>query len=330
MKVDYTIFYKKKIYSIDEFARYKEWNLFISAYNDSERVNKIFNNVHSKEKHWLILPDYCYGPSEYPTDGEVFPNIESENRNESECESDFIRDFFVKLNNNQNFSENNLCIDITGFMRTHLIFLIRYLMNLGIKKFDAIYTDPISYSKKENTTFTIDNVYQVRQIAGCEGIHSPNTSNDILIIGSGYDHKLIASVSESKAKAKKIQVFGFPSLQPDMYQENILRAYKAEEAIGANGFMDPSRSYFAPANDPFITANVIQQIVKRENDLADITNLYLSPLSTKAQTLGFVLYFLWECLDKPVSIIFPYCHQYTRESSKGVSKIWIYSVELPL
>lgn len=321
MDVDYTIFYKTKFNNLKSFAEAYRWNLFISAYNDSERVKQVFKKVNCDNKHWLILPDYCYASEEYPTNGEIFayPLKQEENA----FISSYINEIDIDL------SKIELCIDITGFMRPHLIFLIRVLREKNVKKFDVIYTDPDTYTKKEKTTFTKDNVDLVRQIAGCEGSHSPDTSNDLLIIGSGYDDKLIASVAESKAKAKKIQVFGFPSLQPDMYQENILRAYKAEEAIGGRSFLDQTSCYFAPANDPFVTASVIQDLVNGENNRSKITNLYLSPLSTKAQTLGFVLYYLWECINKSVSIIFPFCHEYTRETSKGISKIWQYTVELP-
>ncbi len=148
-----------------------------------------------------------------------------------------------------------------------------------------------------------------------------------MIIGSGYDHKLINSVSEDKEHAKKIQLFGFPSLQPDMYQENILRSYKAEESIGGKQFLDVNSSYFAPANDPFLTAQTLRECIDKENKYKSITNLYLSPLSTKAQTLGFALYYIKERINQPCSVIFPFCTQYTRETSVGISKVWKYTIE---
>lgn len=321
MDIDYTIFYKKKFVNVDEFVKNKSWNLFISAYNDSERVRKLFSRIKCDDKHWLILPDYGYASNEFPKAGKVYAYPKASE------EHDFILSYVNDIQ--LDLSQIDFCIDVTGFMRPHLIFLIRFLKELNVKKFDVIYTDPDTYAKKEKTTFTKDNVYHVRQIAGCEGAHSTDSSNDVLIIGSGYDDKLIARVAESKAKAKKIQVFGFPSLQPDMYQENLLRAYKAEEALGGQIFLDQTSCYHAPANDPFVTASVIHDLVNRENERTKITNLYLSPLSTKAQTLGFVLYYLWECLDKSASIIFPFCTQYTRETTKGISRVWLYTVELP-
>jgi hypothetical protein len=316
MAIDYTLFYREQYKNISEFSRSNSWNLFISAYNNSDRVRHIFDSVNSDNKHWLILPEYGYRTDEYPN-GDVFafPELLTE--------SDFILQYINS--SHVDLSNISFCIDITGFMRSHLIFLIKFLKDIGIKKFDAIYTDPMMYGEKEKTSFTIDAVEEVRQIIGCEGIANPDMSNDILIIGSGYDNKLISNVAERKDKARKIQLFGFPSLKADMYQENLLRANKAEDSLGGARTL----SLFAPANDPFVTASVLSDFVNSENRIKQISNLYLSPLSTKAQTLGFVLYYVWECIEKNASIIFPFTNTYNRETTIGVSKIWKYTLELP-
>jgi hypothetical protein len=146
-------------------------------------------------------------------------------------------------------------------------------------------------------------------------------------LGAGYDHELIARVAESKEHARKLQIFGLPSLRADMYQENILRAHRASEAIGGGEELSPI-NYFAPANDPFVTADVLGEIVRAANAKRTITNLYLSPLATKPQVLGFCLYYLAEWRSKPGSMLFPFCRRYSRETTKGLSRIWKYSVEL--
>ena len=69
--------------------------------------------------------------------------------------------------------------------------------------------------------------------------------------------------------------------------------------------------------------------IVEKNPRKDITNLYLCPLATKAQALGFTIYYLTECKEKEVSMIYPICHSHSRETSKGVSRIWKYVVELP-
>lgn len=315
--MDFTILYKKKYTSIDTFCSESKYDLFISAFNSSERVQSVFEKV-TCEKHWIILSDYGYEKHEFPVNGKCF-----EFKN-ALSESEVIKSYFEKIDN---LKDKRICIDITGFMRPHLIFMVVYLNSIGIKKFDTIFSDPHIYKSKEKTIFSENAVDTVRQVNGCEGQHISDTSNDLLIIGSGYDHKLIASVAEDKDDCKKIQIFGLPSLQPDMYQENLMRAYKAQEEIGGIEFLD--NSFFAPANDPFVTANVLKEIIKKEAKRKTYTNIYLCPLSTKAQTLGFALFYVWECLDKPISVIFPFTTKYSRETTRGFSRIWRYSIELP-
>ena len=192
----------------------------------------------------------------------------------------------------------------------------------------ALYSEPIRYAAGAKTAFSDEAVTEVRQVVGYEGQHVTDTSRDVLIIGAGYDDKLIAEVAEHKDQARKIQLFGLPSLRADMYQENVLRAHRAESAVGTP-IHDESSNFFAPANDPFVTAAVLQEIVTGLQQRGRITNLYLSPLATKAQLLGFALYYLAECRNAPVSVLFPFCAAYDRETTKGLTRIWKYTIELP-
>jgi hypothetical protein len=213
-------------------------------------------------------------------------------------------------------------------MRPHLLVMLKYLTLNGVKRFDAIYSEPLRYAKKEKTRFSDEVVVEVRQVSGYEGNHSPDTSKDLLVIGAGYDHVLIAHAAEYKESARKIQLLGLPSLRADMYQENVLRAYRAAEQLGSNA-ADDSDTYFAPANDPFGTANALAEILARASKNQPLTNLYLCPVATKVQVLGFGLYYLTEWVGRNGSIIFPFCRTYARETSVGLSRVWWYQVELP-
>ncbi len=322
---DFAFFYKSKYNTADDLKQSKKYDLFLSAYNDSERVKTVFTEIDSILKHWIVFPQYLYEPSELPTivdSGEALFTFDPA-LNEGQIIRDYLKQSSIDFTNIK-----NICIDITGFIRPHLIFLIRYFSVIDVKSIDFIYTDPVKYIKKEQTDFSSEYT-DVRQIDGCQGIHNPDTNNDYLIIGAGYDNLRITDVSKSKANSKKVQLFGFPSLQPDMYQENILKAYISEEATsnGRESFIDPDSTIFAPANDPFVTANIIKQFVTKENKRKAMTNLYFCPLSTKAQTLGMALYFVTNCLEENVSIIFPICKQYSRETTEGIAKIWKYTVD---
>src|SRR5215217_511418 len=105
--VDYTIFYKKQYRPDQDWQSDNDWDLLISAYNTSERVQTVFEQANATEKHWLILPDYDYKEEEFPTTGRVFAPTTTH-------EADFIQEYFqqarIDLNNKK------LCVDITGFM----------------------------------------------------------------------------------------------------------------------------------------------------------------------------------------------------------------------
>jgi hypothetical protein len=311
-RMDFSIFYKEAIDGRRDGFFPAEWDLFISAFNRSQRVLVVYDRVKSSDKRWIVFPEYAFTSSEIPSSA-----FQSDKINESE----FIIDLFDEIN--VDISNLRVCIDITGFIRPHLIFLVKCLKIRGIRSFDVIYSEPVRYVRKAETKFSDEVVTQVRQVQGFEGIHVPDTRGDVLIIGSGYDHELIAQLAQDKYHAEKFQIIGFPSLRPEMFQENLLRASKVSELMRFNSCND-SNVFYAPASDPFVTAGTLVDIVKNK----PFTNLYLGPVSTKAQVLGFALFHLLYCQNLSASIIFPFCRRYEQETSEGVGKIWKYTIEI--
>jgi hypothetical protein len=317
---EYNIFYKTEL-PISSTWSDQKWNVFASAFNSSERVQLVFDRVNANQKYWLIHAEYHYQDNELPA-GPRFRLA----ADEAQSIIAFVET--IEKDAGRSIDQISICIDLTGFMRPHLLFLSLYLHRRGVPKFDVIYTEPDGYRAKEKTTFS-QGAIVVRQVAGFEGLNSADHEDDLLIVGSGYDHRLIKAVAEHKDKADKVQIFGLPSLRADMYQENVLNAYKAEDAIGVNKSTDPN-IYFAPANDPFVTASVLSEIVCRRRRIKPISNLYLSPLATKAQALGFALYFIGEGIDSSTNMLFPISSSYARETTYGLSRVWLYTIEYPL
>ncbi len=295
----------------DKFPNEICYDIFFSAFDDCDRTKFIYDNINSKNKKWIIYPNY---------------NISKEIENSfcyksyEEDDEDFI-DFIESLSIQEN---SNICIDITGFLRPHLIYFSLLLYKkYRVKKIDYIYTEPQYYIKAEDTTFSGAISESPRMIKGC-GSSSSNTNfeNDLLIINAGYDDKLISAVTKDKSKIfNKYLIVGFPSLQADMYQENILQISKSKDEIGAI-----KEKRVAPANDPFETANCLKEIINENNSS---TNIYLSPLSTKPQTLGMMLYFIWYQNSKPLNIIFPFSDKYIPKTAIGINYIWIYTCQFP-
>lgn len=308
---NFTHFYRETASNVEKLLEGKAWDHVISAYTSADRVLQLFDMINAQEKHWLVFNEYGYQNDEIPDGAHT-----SESWDEAEYIIQAIDSFGIS-------NQDSVCIDSTGFIRPYLAFLLLYLYKIGYKKIDVIYTEPKSYQKREKTDFCLSTDLTVRQIRGFEGNHSLNTSDDVLLVNSGYDSDLIVRIAENKNHAKKIQLFGFPSLRADMFQQNVLRAHKAHESIGIS-IVDENSTILAPANDPFATAHEIQLKVE---SLGTISNLYMSPLATKAQLIGMVLYHILGNAPCPTSIIFPFSRCYSQETSIGTARTWLYTLE---
>ena len=184
------------------------------------------------------------------------------------------------------------------------------LRDIGVRSFDVLYSDPVRYVDDENTRFTSGPVVKVEQVPGYEGVHRASAaSNDLLVVGAGYDYEQIASACEAKRSSKKYILTGLPSLQPHMYQESVLRINRASEWIGS---LPPAQWLYASANHPFTVAQVLHDLIEREEQEsyargALFENLYLCPVGPKPHALGFAIYYLRELEGKSASIIYPFC-----------------------
>jgi hypothetical protein len=291
----------------------KGWDLFISAYNDSKRVQEPFGQIRASNKVWWSLPEYKYSRSELPVVGEV---VELQATTEADAiEAGFETSGF-RAGTNQ-----SICVDITGFMRPHILYFLKFLKSKGVRQCDMIYSEPERYARRAETVFSMEDVASVRAIQGFEGEHITNMEEDVLIVGIGYDHSLISRVILEKESARLIQLHCFPSLSADMYHESILRLDRTSTGKGRAH----EHVLFSSANDPFVTASVLSEAYAGLKKMK-VTNLYLSPLATKPHTLGFGLFYLRELESTPASMIFPFSTAYSRETGSGIGRTWLYPI----
>ena len=95
-----------------------EWDVFLSAYNESDRVKNVFDQSNAGSKHWFISPEYGFSTEELPATGTVF---DVGQRDEGSAIVDFVTATLP------NPLALKICVDATGFMRHHLLILLRYL-----------------------------------------------------------------------------------------------------------------------------------------------------------------------------------------------------------
>lgn len=297
------------------------WDALLAAYSSAQRAVALWGQcAHIPVRLLAIHKEYDYQPCELPPAEMVFSD-ELDEAEFAECMLDRLERMTGKSINCM-----SLAVDVTAFMRPELICLVVGLKRRGAVKVDFFYSEPVRYRSKGWTTFS-SGVSEVRQVRGCEGLHDPMVPEELLVIGTGYDDVLMRLVALEKPRASKALVLGFPSLAPDMYQENVWRVSRTEEELGGDrSLLD---ELLAPASDPFETATIISEYISRIRDQKGHVNVYLSPLGTKPQVLGFALYFAMECLDAhtATSMLLPISTHYERITGDRVSRTWRYQVE---
>jgi len=111
-----------------------------------------------------------------------------------------------------------------------------------------------------------------------------------------------------------------------MYSENVVSVAELKDE---GGQADRFATIFAGANDPFDTAEALHTKISEMAILGE-RNIYLAPTGTKAQVAGFGLYYLAECEDSTASIILPLPVEYSRETSSGHARSWLYEIDCDL
>lgn len=309
---------KKKAFDPKDDLRHGPFSLFISAFNESARVAEVYKRVDADRKIWIALSEYGYCQDNFPEDGEVvFASAEHE--------EDYLQQVAEKVGK-ELLQREPVCIDITGMMRQQVVFLLKYFKFLGAEVINITYAEPNRYGRREHTIFSQEDVSTVRQVVGFEGTHDSSVNaNDCLVVGVGYDHTAIARTLISKERARIMFLHSLPSLSADMYQESML----CLNNIGERSKNVTDRdSLYASANDPFVVASVLSEKVGPLLRDGSIANLYLSPLATKPQALGFALFYIRELETLPASILLPISRSYARRTGEGVGLIWNYEIRL--
>lgn len=320
--LDYTLLPREVV---DSSFWKRQWDVAVLAYNSSPRVLELAKKIFATHVIWVVHREYQYDSSEikFPVHGNSIV------ADDTDDEASLMQKLLDQIDGIASADGGkSIVVDITGFMRAHLVVLVQLFAARGIRAVDFLYSDPVRYKRKSATSFGVARASSTRQVRGCEGEHEAASGNDLLIIGAGYDHDMMKEVAEQKRHAQTALVLGFPSLAADMYQESVLRITEAEEELRQGLAGDRSKIYYAPASDPFVTASVLRSIVDRERTYRKTRSFYLSPLGTKPQVLGFAVFFAYErqWLDNAISVLLPEIRSYERDTSQGIGRVWHYAV----
>jgi hypothetical protein len=226
-----------------------------------------------------------------------------------------IKKFLSYLeSNNIDLRNKRIIIDISTFNKPYLFLLFKIL----IEKFDisevyVVYTEPKNY----NTLLT-EGLNKVESIPGFTG--SSINSKDALIVILGFEGNRSLEVFNAINPEFTYAINGFPSFQPGWDRRSLSENMR---------FLKESNAYehilMAPASDPFETEKTIVKIVKEIREYNPDVNITISPLGTKIQALGALLYAL---KDKKVKIVYPIPSTHNKNRSEEFSSSWIYKIRL--
>lgn len=299
--------HQKQCLTFDELKSCSDpYDLFIGAHTLAERVQTLAKLIPAHKRHLLAFAEYRFLKSELNENCIAMPP-----GNEASVINEYLSAFPLQVG-------ARVAVDITGFLRPHLLFLLKSLYQFGLQNVDFYYAEPKAYKAGNRTVFSAGRIDEVRQVDGYAGSHTSSLTDEMLVVGCGYDTRLIRAVAQDKLRARKVRFFPFPSLQPHMYQENRLQVHSCQEDF------EPYEDFvFAPAYDPFATAMAIEKFIS--NYIHNISDLFFCPLATKAQVLGFGLFYLdYSPMFPASSVVFPVASQYSKETGEGLAEVWKY------
>ena len=121
--MDYTYLYKHSYQRIDEIQNLLPYDIFISSYVNSQRVQEPADNIQAGQKIWFATEEE--GRDLYLSGKDVT---------------------FVKANEDYApITEKLDTLQLSGTRGPYLMFLMRCMSMYKINKFDILYTEPTQY-----------------------------------------------------------------------------------------------------------------------------------------------------------------------------------------
>jgi hypothetical protein len=313
--IDFDYFYREELTLNEPWAR--RWDVFLSVFDGTDRVRQVFQHVNATTKIWLYQPEYHIPNGELPAEDGLSVSCSSL--------SD-LQAVIARIQALVDVRRARLCIDITGMIRPTIAALTNLLKRAGVLVFDALYSVPTSYGQRDQTRFSSGIVSGVGEVPGFEGVNTPS-AREVLILAPGFDSVLVQEVLRRREHATRVHIFGLPSLQADMYQHNVLRAFRLDQPPPEE---TANARRFVAAADPFRMAAELSDIVAQFRRDSRPVRFYIAPLATKAQMLGAALFHIVEGRFVGASIIYPTVSDHHSGTSTGLAKVSINTIDFEL
>lgn len=324
------------VLSIEDFlTQPRNWDIFISCGSFEERCKRSSDIFLDKKVE--IGTSIIFNYKETDPENKKEENIREMKTNlEQICKcvhifdtesvslpSEGIKKFLMFLKEkNIDLLNKRIITDITVFTKGYFFLLFKVLKEkLNLQEFYVAYTEPEKYKSKNtdrNEIILTEGLDRVESIPGFAG--SSINSEDALIVILGFEGKRSMEVFNSVNPKLTYAVNRFPSFQPEWHKVSLEANLPFLQTSGASKHL-----FFAPAADPFETSNTVSQIVEEIEKDNKNTNIIISPLGTKLQAFGVLLYALG---NKKIKVIYPFPSVYKADYSYKYGPTWIFKVNL--
>lgn len=324
------------VVSIEDFLyQPRKWDSFISCGSFEERCMRSSDIFLDKKVKIGTSIIFDYKETDPENKKEENIKIMKSNLGEiSKCVSVFdtesvslpskgIKKFLMFLKEeNIDLLNKQIIIDITVFTKSYFFLLFKVLREkLNLHEFHVVYTEPEKYKSKtaeRNEIILTEGLDRVESIPGFVG--SSVNSKDALIVILGFEGKRSIEVFNSVDPELTYAINGFPSFQVGWHKISLEANLPFLRESGASDHL-----FFAPAIDPFETMKILSQIVEGIEKNNENLNIIISPLGTKPQAFGTLLYAL---RNKKVKVIYPFPSVYKSDYSYKYGPTWIFKVDL--
>jgi hypothetical protein len=301
----------RKRQNIDAIKHDMPDSLFLSAVSFEERClnsSRLLSDNYVTEE--FILIRYRGADNDHKRNAhqnELFKNLTSHSGREEKgtvihCDKDDSIDGLVKLKEvlkNRDLSEGRITIDITTFTKQYLLVLLKSIrQDYPSASIRILYTPgyyEVSSSHPEKTALSWG-VKEIKPVPGFLGNCLP-WQDDILVLFLGYEGERAFQIMQKLEPKKTIAVL--PS--PPSYPHADRPTYTLNKRILSRP-IDEVERYEADALDPESTRDLLLELSKKYED-EERCNLIISPICTKIQTLGILLFF-WTKKDTNAQVIY--------------------------
>lgn len=301
----------RKRQNIDTIDRDKPDSIFLSAVSFEKRcVNSSRHLSDSYVTEELILVRYRGAEKDHKRNAhqnELLKNLGShlgpkEKTTVVHCDKDDAIDGLVKLKEvlrNRDLSQAKITIDITTFTKQYLLVLLKSIrQDYPSASIRILYTPGyyiVSPSHPERSALSWG-VKEIKPVPGFLGNCLP-WQNDILVLFLGYEGERAFQIKQKLEPKKTIAVLPNPPSYPCADRPT----YTLNNRILSRS-RDEVEICKADALDPESTRDLLLKLSKKYED-EERYNLIISPLCTKIQTLGILLFF-WVKKETNAQVIY--------------------------